>query len=91
MVNSNLSDNAENNQASHTLVSNGEFLFQMFSGLLEMYGSKETLNIISEENETTLAAGIVTTDIPGEMDLDCLRFEPNQESLRVCIDSISNN
>lgn len=89
MVNSNFSDDVNN--ASEALVSNGEYLFQMFSGLLEMYGSTETLNIISEEKDTTLAAGIVPTGTPGEMDLDCVRFEPNQESIRDCISAISKN
>ena len=91
MVNSNFSSSDQDSNSSEVLVRNGEYLFQMFSGLLEMYGSKETLNIISEEKDTTLAAGIIPTHIPGEMDLDCIKFEPNQESIRDCISAISNN
>ncbi|MGJ8678171.1 MAG: hypothetical protein ACSHX0_11685 [Akkermansiaceae bacterium] len=93
MVNSNLNnasdESSEESQASaDTLMANGTFLFQMFSELLGIYGCENTLNIVSEEEDTTLSAGMIKTDQPGEMDLNCVKLAPNQRSIRDCIKSI---
>lgn len=70
------------------LKSNGDFLISTFSSLYYMYGGTKTMNILSEEESRTLAAGMRETEEVGVMEVNCAKFNPNQKSIRNCFDNI---
>ena len=43
------------------------------------------MNIVSEEADFTIVVGMKPTEEDGVMDVDCVTLEPNQESLKDCI------
>ncbi len=85
----------ESNQSSQDvdkegayLKSNGDYLISTFSSLLYMYGGRHTMNILCEEEHATLAVGMKETSELGVMEVNCVRFEPNQSSPRHCFHNI---
>ncbi|MCP5537405.1 MAG: hypothetical protein H7A51_14380 [Akkermansiaceae bacterium] len=74
--------------AGEFLASNAEFFAQAFSPLNSVFDSSGPMNIISEEAEMTVAIGVKQADDHGAMDVDCVLLDPDQESLRDCIDTL---
>ncbi len=73
---------------SEFLASNAEFFAQAFASLNGVFGNSGPMNIVSEEAEVTVAVGVKEPDEDGAMDVDCVLLEPNQESLRDCINTL---
>lgn len=74
--------------ASEFLASNAEFFAQAFSPLNGVFGNSGPMNIVSEESEMTVAVGVKQADDDGAMDVDCVLLDPDQESLRDCINTL---
>jgi len=70
------------------LASNAEFFAQAFVSLNGVYGNSGPMNIVSEESDRTVVVGVKEADGDGAMDVDCVLLEPNQESLRDCINTL---
>ena len=70
------------------LAGNAGFFAQAFGPLNEVFGNSGPMQVVSEESEMTLVVAVRETEEPGVMDVDCVMLEPNQESLRDCVDSI---
>lgn len=70
------------------LASNAEFFAQAFAALNEVFGNSGPMNIVSEEAEMTVVVGAKEADGDGAMDVDCVLLEPDQESLRECINTL---
>lgn len=83
-----MSEESANDAEGDYLKQNGDFLFQTFSPLLSIYDCQSTLNILSEEERVTFSVGMMETDEPGVIEVNCVKFEPNQESPRACFENI---
>ena len=85
-----MSDIEHTDEQGEFLRQNADFFVQAYAGLMGIYGSGTKLNIVSEEKAMTLAVGLIETDEPGVMDVNCVQLTPEQASLKNCIDSIWN-
>ena len=74
--------------ASEFLAENAEFFAQAFAVLNPIFGNAGPMRIVSEESEMTVVVGVMEPDDDGEIDVDCVLLDPEQESLRDCIDSL---
>lgn len=79
---------AEDDKEGAYLRSNGDFFINTFSELFQVYGESGTMNILSEEELMTLSVGMKETSEPGVMEVNSLKFEPNQSSPRNCFNTI---
>ncbi|MBT8045194.1 MAG: hypothetical protein KJO79_09610 [Verrucomicrobiae bacterium] len=70
------------------LASNAEFFAQRFAPLHDVFDSSGPINIVSEEADMTVVVGIKAPTDDGAVDVDCVLLEPDQESLRDCIDTL---
>ena len=73
---------------SEFLASNAGFFAQAFAPLNDVFGNSGPMNIVSEEAEVAVVVGVKEADEDGGMDVDCVLLEPNQESLRDCINTL---
>jgi len=73
---------------SEFLASNAEFFAHAFVALNEVFQSSGPMNIVSEEADRTVVVGVKEADDDGAMDVACVLLEPNQESLRDCINTL---
>ena len=76
--------------AGEFLAENAEFFAQAFAVLNPIFGNAGPMRIVSEESEMTVVVGVNEPDESGEMDVDCVLLDPEQESLRDCIDSLDD-
>ena len=76
--------------AGEFLAENAEFFAQAFAVLNPVFGNSGPMRIVSEESEMTVVVGVNEPDESGEMDVDCVLLDPEQESLRDCIDSLDD-
>ena len=74
--------------AGEFLAENAEFFAQAFAVLNPIFGNAGPMRIVSEESEMTVVVGVMEPDDEGEMDVDCLLLDPEQENLRDCINSL---
>jgi hypothetical protein len=74
--------------ASDFLSENAEFFAQAFAALNPVFGNSGPMRIVSEESEMTVVVGVEKPDGEGSMDVNCVLLDPDQESLRDCIDSL---
>ncbi|NWK55825.1 hypothetical protein HW115_09400 [Verrucomicrobiaceae bacterium N1E253] len=70
------------------LAANAEYFAQAMSPLNELFRNSGTMNIVSEEQEYTVVVGIKEVDEEGAADVDCATLEPNQQSLRDCLNAL---
>ena len=70
------------------LAANAEYFAQALSPLNPVFRNSGTMNIVSEELDHTVVVGMKQTGEEGVMDVDCATLEPNQESLKDCIDAL---
>jgi len=70
------------------LASNAEFFAQAFVAFNEVFQSSGPMNIVSEEADRTVVVGVKEADDDGAMDVDCVLLEPNQKSLRDCMNTL---
>lgn len=70
------------------LADNAGYFAQAFGPLNELFENSGPMQVVSEESEMTLVVGVRETEEAGVMDVDCVMLEPNQESLRDCVDSV---
>jgi hypothetical protein len=70
------------------LTSNAGFFAQTFGPLNALFENSGPMQVVSEESEMTLVVGVRETEESGVMDVDCVMLEPNQESLRDCVNTI---
>ena len=89
-----MSEQSNTNQtdeiAGEFLVENAEFFAQAFAALNSVFGNSGPMRIVSDESEMTVVVGVKETDADGAMDVDCVLLDPDQESLRDCIDSLDD-
>ncbi len=74
--------------AGDFLAENAEFFAQAFVALNPVFQSSGLMRVVSEESEMTMVVGVKGPDEDGEMDVDCVLLDPDQESLRDCLDAL---
>jgi len=67
------------------IAANAEYFAQAMSPLHSIFRTSGMMNIVSEESDFTVVVGMNPTGEDGVMDVDCATLEPNQESLKDCI------
>jgi len=67
---------------------NAEYFAQALSPLHTIFRTSGMMNIVSEESDLTVVVGMKPTEEDGVMDVDCAILEPNQESLKDCINAL---
>jgi hypothetical protein len=84
---SNTSDDSEAAQQAF-IASNAEYFAQALAPLNDIFHNSGMMNIVSEESDFTIVVGIKPTEEDGVMDVDCASLDPNQESLKDCINAL---
>ncbi|MFK7911787.1 MAG: hypothetical protein AB8F34_14465 [Akkermansiaceae bacterium] len=74
--------------AGEFLAENAEFFAQAFAALNPVFDNPGPMRIVSEESEMTVVIGVKEKEEDGAMDVDCILLDPDQESLRDCVDSL---
>lgn len=70
------------------IASNAEYFAGVFAPLSSLLGVNGPMRILSEESEMTVAVGLREVDESGEVDVDCVVLQPNQESVRDCLETL---
>ena len=83
----NLSEEEEAKQQSF-LAENAEYFAQALAPLHTIFRTSGMMNVVSDEADFTVVVGMKPAGEDGVMDVDCVTLEPNQESLRDCINAL---
>lgn len=70
------------------ITGNAELFARTFAGLNQIFSSEGPISILSEEEQMTVAVGVRPANASDEADVDCVLLEPNQESLRDCLNTL---
>lgn len=70
------------------LAANAEYFAQALSPLNQLFDNSGMMNIVSEEEDYTVVVGMKQTEVDGDVDVDCATLEPNQQSVKDCINAL---